>query len=111
MSANPTKGFTPTTDLLNASPNVMFTFFLFNRWDKYLDAMMTPEKIDIDAATASLLSTCTDTAKRDEFYDKYLKKKEELGSAITASILISGEFFSYVAEVCEFVERSYGGIA
>lgn len=108
----PNTSFIPSTDLIGASPNMMFTFFLFHRWDVYLDAMMTPDKIDVDSATASLLSTCTDEMLRTQFWEKYLKMKAEPDKGqITASILISGEFFSYVAEACEFVEKSYGGSA
>lgn len=103
--------FIPTTDLAEASPNKMFMYFLFHRWDVYLDAMMTPDKIDVDSATASLLATCTDKDKRQEFFERYLnlKKDPKYGeSAVNASILVSGEFFAYVAEACEFVEKSYG---
>lgn len=104
-----TKSFTPSTDLIGASPNMMFMFFLFHRWDVYLDAMMNPKEIDIDTTTASLLSTCTDQQMRNMFFNEYLKKKEELNSPVTASILVSGDFFAYVAEQCEFVEVSTGG--
>jgi hypothetical protein len=110
MQSSPAKSFTPTTDLMNASPNTMFMFFLFHRWDVYLDAMMNPQNIDVDAATASLLSTCVDPERRTKFYDDYLEMKKKRG-AVTASILISGDFFAYVAEACEFVEKSFGGMA
>ena len=89
-------------------------FFLFHRWDTFLDAMMKPEDVNVDTAIASLLSTCTDTKKREQFYADYLKKKEDLkgqGGNVQASaaILVSGDFFAYVAEACEFTEKSYGG--
>ena len=108
-SGSPTS-FIPSTDLVNASPNTMFTYFLFHRWDVYLDSMMKPESIDIDSATASLLATCTDTARRIKFWDDYIALKQKPNmTQVNASILISGEFFSYVADMCEFVEKSYGG--
>ncbi len=75
---------------------------------------MKPEDVNVDTAIASLLSTCTDTKKREQFYADYLKKKEDLkgqGGNVQASaaILVSGDFFAYVAEACEFTEKSYGG--
>jgi hypothetical protein len=113
-SFSPNKSITPTADLMSASPNKMFMFFLFHRWDTFLDAMMKPEDVNVDTAIASLLSTCTDTEKRNKFYEEYLKKKEELKGQggdpkASAAILVSGEFFAYVAEACEFTEKSYGG--
>ena len=107
---NPSKPFAPTTELMNGSPSTLFMFFLFHRWDVYLDAMMNPAEIDVDATTASLLSTCVDKDRREKFYADYLEKKKELGE-VTASILVSGDFFAYVSEACEFVEKSFGGIA
>jgi len=108
------KGFEPSTDLSEASPNRMFTYFLFHRWDVFLDAMMKPDEVNVDASIASLLSTCTDKKRRREFYDSYLALKDELkgkggDQAISAAILTSGDFFAYVAEACEFTEKSYGG--
>jgi hypothetical protein len=70
-----------------------------------------PPNFDIDAATGILLSTCTDKDKRDEFQALYHSKKKELKSATSAAIYVSGDFFQYIAESCEFVEKSYGGIA
>lgn len=112
MSPNPTKGFAPTTELLNASPSVMFTYFLFSEWAEFIRMVsVPPPNFDIDAATGILLSTCTDKTKRKEFQDSYHDKKKELGSATSAAIYVSGDFFEYVALSCEFVEKSYGGIA
>jgi hypothetical protein len=112
MTTNPTKGFSPSTDLLNASPNVMFTYFLFSEWHEFIRLISTPPpNFDIDAATGILLSTCTDRDKREEFQKAYHEKKAELKSATSAAIYVSGDFFQYVAESCEFVEKSYGGIA
>lgn len=117
MVVNASRPFTPSNELMSSSPSTIFTFFLFHRWDVYLDAMMKPQEIDVDSATASLLSTCVDGDRRNDFWKKYMDKKEELSrsgkftpeaSAITASILTSGEFFAWVAEACEFVEKSTG---
>jgi hypothetical protein len=117
MAVNASRPFTPSNDLMQSSPSTIFTFFLFHRWDVYLDAMMTPDKIDIDSTTASLLSTCVDEDQRNKFWKQYMDKKEELNktgkfnpgaAAITASILTSGAFFAWVAEACEFVEKSTG---
>lgn len=117
MVVNASRPFTPSNDLMSSSPSTIFTFFLFHRWDVYLDAMMKPNEIDVDSTTASLLSTCVDGDRRNEFWKKYMDKKKELSASgdfdpstasITASILTSGEFFAWVAEACEFVEKSHG---
>jgi hypothetical protein len=112
MTAAKAMGFTPTTELTSASPNMLFTYFLFYRWGLIMDMISCPPpNFDIDAATGILLSTCTNKAKRKEFQEDYLRQKKELGSATSAAIYVSGDFFEYVAEACEFVEKSYGGSA
>lgn len=109
MPSPGTASFIPSADLAEASPNKMFMYFLFHRWDVYLDAMMNPNAVDVDTTTASLLATCTDPDKRKEFHDKYLSlRNDPTIGPVTASILVSGDFFAYVAEACEFVEKSYG---
>ena len=110
------KSFMPTTDLLSASPDTMFRYFLFHRWDVFLDDMRNPDKVDVDSTIASLLSTCTDKKKRSEFYNDYLKLKEELGTktgnpAVSAAILTAGDFFAYIAVLCEFVEEETAGFS
>ena len=112
MTSVKSMGFSPTPDLASASPNMLFTYFLFYRWGLFMDMVSTPPpNFDLDAATGILLSTCTDRDKREEFQKSYLDKKRELKSATSAAIYVSGDFFQYVAESCEFVEKSYGGIA
>jgi hypothetical protein len=103
--------FTPTTDLLGGSPKMMYTYFLLNQCTKYLDAMKTPDKIDVDSATASLLAFCPDTKRRDELLDKYQARKKDptIGkNVVTASILTIGDFNAYLSEVLEFTEKSTG---
>ena len=116
MVKDAARSFLPTTDLLSASPDTMFRYFLFHRWDVFLDDMRTPEKVNVDTAIASLLSTCTDKKQREEFYKSYLDLKAKLAEATdnpaaSAAILTAGDFFAYIAVLCEFVEEETGGIA
>ena len=105
-----TTDFTPTTELLGGSPKMMYTYFLLQRAGKYLDAMMNPDEIDIEAATASLLAFCPDVKKRDEMFDSYVRRKNDttVGKK-TASILTIADFQAYLSEVLEFTEKSAGG--
>jgi hypothetical protein len=112
MPAKISSQFHPPQDLLNGRPNTLFLYFLFQRWNIFLDSDL--EKDNVDILTAKLLSTCTDKARRMELYEQYedwKKPKEEggYGSSITAAIMISGDFFAYVAESCELIETSTGG--
>lgn len=105
--------FTPTTDLLGGSPKMMYTYFLLNQCTKYLDAMKTPDKIDVEAATASLLAFCPDTKRRDKLLDDFKERCNDpklKKSIVTASILTIGDFNAYLSEVLEFTEKSTGGI-
>jgi hypothetical protein len=112
MTGKPEMGFSPSPTLAATSPNMLFTYFLFYRWGLFMDLISTPpQNFDIDAAVGILLSTCTDRDMRDNFQKAYHEKKKELKSATSAAIYVSGDFFQYVAESCEFVEKSYGGIA
>jgi hypothetical protein len=112
MPANSAKQFNPPQDLLNGRPNTLFIYFLFQRWNIFLDSDFSKE--DVDILTAKLLSTCTDRTRRLELYNQYEKWKQPeeeggFGSPITAAIMISGDFFAYVAESCELIETSTGG--
>lgn len=102
---------TPSTDLLGGSPKMLFTFFLLQRAGKYLDAMMNPEKIDIETATASLLAFCPDITTREKLFKEYKERVKDTKnfSKETASILAISDFQAYLSEVLEFTEKSTGG--
>lgn len=104
--------FHPPQDLLNGRPNTLFLYFLFQRWNIFLDSDFEKENVDI--LIAKLLSTCTERPRRVELLEKYEAWKKPIeeggfGSSITAAIMISGDFFAYVAESCELIETSTGG--
>jgi len=104
--------FHPPQDLLNGRPNTLFLYFLFQRWNIFLDSDLEKENVDI--LIAKLLSTCTEKQRRLDLYAQYeaWKKPEEnggFGSPITAAIMVSGDFFAYIAESCELIETSTGG--
>jgi hypothetical protein len=101
--------FTPTTELMGGSPKMMYTFFLLFQCGKYLDAMRTPDTIDIESTTASLLAFCPDIKRRDELFDKFKERSKDAKiGKITASILTIGDLTAYLSEVLEFTERSAG---
>jgi hypothetical protein len=112
MPAKTSSQFHPPQDLLNGRPNTLFLYFLFQRWNIFLDSDLEKENVGI--LTAKLLSTCTDKQRRLELlkqFEDWSKPTDEggLGSEITAAIMISGDFFAYVAESCELIETSTGG--
>ena len=107
---NPSSEFTPTTELLGGSPKMMYTYFLLNQCAKYLDGMRTPESINVESATASLLAFCPDITRRDQLLNKYHERiKDTKIGEVTASILTIGDFQAYLSEVLEFTEKSAGG--
>jgi len=99
-------------DILNGRPNNFFVYFLFQRWNIFLDSDF--DVVNVDHAVFKLLSTCTDRQRRLEFMKQYEDWKKPvaengLGSKTAAAIMISGDFFGYIAEACELIETSTGG--
>jgi len=108
---NSTSDFTPTTDLINGSPKNMVTYFLLNRCNEFSRAMQDPEKVDISAMTADLLSYCPEVTRREKMWEDFVirKKTGEGNKEVNAAILTKGDFWAYICEVLEFTERSTGG--
>ena len=75
------------------------------------------ESETIEQATAALIAFCPDKKKREELWDRYTKivTGEEQGAPIggstvvTASVLVIGDFISYLSDTLEFTEKSTGG--
>ena len=106
----PSTDFTPTTALIGGSPKMMYTFFLLSECKNYLAAMKTPNNVNVDTTTNSLLAFCPDVATRDRLFSSYIRRKEkEQLDDVTASILTIGDFQAYLSEVLEFTESSTGG--
>ena len=108
MQSLSSSGEISNTDLLGSSPNLVYTIFLLRRAEKYLDAMMDPDNINIDTATQSLFAFCPDDEVRKKLWDNYAERKESKGAA-QASILTVGEFQSHLTKVLELVKKSYAG--
>lgn len=113
---SPSSDFTPTTELLNGSPKLMVTFFLFTECKEFSKVMRNPGNANIDTATADLLSYCTDTKKREELWKKFVERKDDIkygedpqNRTITAALLTKGDFWAYLCEALEFTETSTGG--
>ena len=80
----------------------------------------------IDTATGLLLATCPHKPTRERLWEEYLVLKdgsaerinEETGllipeqkpkGALTASILATGDLFTYLSDTLEFTEEAYAG--
>ena len=101
-----------------ASPKGIYLIFLLNNATNYFLTMRTSRESEtIEQATAALIAFCPDKKKREELWDRYTKivTGEEQGAPIggstvvTASVLVIGDFISYLSDTLEFTEKSTGG--
>lgn len=101
--------YSPSSELMQSSPKVLITLFLLGRYNHYLDQMDNPDGLDLDSATAALLSTLPNAVLRDKLFKDYVeRKKDSKIGGITASLLTSGDWFAHISEVLEFTETSAG---
>jgi hypothetical protein len=103
--------YSPSAELMGSSPKTLITLFLLGRYNHYLDQMDNPKDINLDTATAALLSTMPNIPIRDVLFKTYLERKNNPNiEVITASILTTGDWFAALSETLEFTERSTGGL-
>jgi hypothetical protein len=102
--------YSPSAELMASSPKVLITLFLLGRYNHYLDKMDNPKDVNLDTATAALLSTMPNVKIRDKLFDKYMERKMVMGEEgqITASVLTTGDWFANISETLEFTESSTG---
>jgi hypothetical protein len=98
-------------------PKDFYIFEFFRCWESYKDDMIkNPLNKDvIDITTALFLAICPDKAKRNELWDQYIELQKtpdrdgKKRSSVTASILATGDMWTYLSEVMEFTEEAYAG--
>ena len=101
-----------------ASPKGIYLIFLLNNATNYFLTMRTSQDSGtIEQATAALLSFCPDQVIREKLWRRYTNiiEGKEPGAPIggstvvTASVLVVGDFISYLSDTLEFTEKSTGG--
>jgi hypothetical protein len=101
-----------------ASPKGIYLIFLLNNATNYFFTMRTSREAEtIEQATAALLSFCPDKDIREKLWKRYtaiVEGREEgapIGGStvVTASVLVVGDFISYLSDTLEFTEKSTGG--
>ena len=66
-------------------------------------------RVNVDSATAALVSFCPNREKR-EFLWKFYNQVKSTTGITTASVLTVGELVQYLSETLEFEEMSTGGL-
>lgn len=101
------------------SPKITFQLFYYHVAMRYFETLReSRESGTIDQATAALIALCCpDKSKREELWKRYtdiIEGREQgtgIGStAVTASVLVVGDLTTYLNDVLEFTEKSYGAI-
>jgi hypothetical protein len=101
-----------------ASPKGIYLIFLLNNATNYFLTMRTSQDSGtIEQATAALISFCPDKEIREQLWQRYtniitgVEQGAPIGgsSTVTASVLVVGDFISYLSNTLEFVEKSTGG--
>lgn len=109
-------------------PKDYYLLEFFRLYEKYWDEMIKNSQSDraIDTITGLLLATCPHKPTRERLWESYLdlkngiefkpasegvKEVKEIKAkgALTASILSSGDLFTYLAETLEFTEEAFAG--
>jgi hypothetical protein len=101
-----------------ASPKGIYLIFLLNNATNYFLTMRTSQDAGtIEQATAALIAFCPDKDIREKLWNRYtsIVTGQETGAPIggstvvTASVLVIGDFISYLSDTLEFTEKSTGG--
>jgi hypothetical protein len=94
------------------SPNVMYSAFLLFEAHEYMKMMReSPDLVkNVDAGTAAYIAHYPDRTTKDKLFKLYAEEKDKPGNTkVTASIIVISEMMSYLTDVMEWTQKSYGG--